>query len=129
MSDESPVRSYKDLEVWRVAMDLAVACYKATSTFPREETYGLTAQIRRSAVSIAANMAEGYGRETTSSFVHFLRIAQGSLEEVETHLSSVERVEIRPAAPLGPLFNLCERVSKMLRNPIRSLEKQSEAER
>ncbi len=112
-----------------MAMDLAVACYKTTSTFPREETYGLTAQIRRSAVSIAAIYRGVLRKRTTSSFVHFLRIAQGSLKEVETQLSLVERVEIRPAAPLGPLFNLCERVSKMLRNLIRSHEKQSEAER
>ena len=120
----SPIRSYKDLEVWQVAMDLAAACYKATVTLPREETYGLTAQIRRSAASIAANIAEGYGRETTSSFMHFLRISQGSLKELETHLLLAERVETCPAARLAPLFDLCERVSKMLRNLIRSLEKQ-----
>jgi four helix bundle protein len=112
-----------------MAMDLAVACYRATSTFPREETYGLTAQIRRSAASIAANIAEGYGRETTSSFIHFLRISQGSLKELETHLFLAGRIEVCPAAPLGPLFSLCERVSKILRNLIRSLEKQPDVER
>jgi len=129
MLSESPIRSYKDLEVWRVAMDLAAACYKATSTFPRAEIYGLTSQIRRSASSIAANIAEGYGRETTSSFIQFLRISQGSLKELETHLSLAERVEICPAAPFASLFNLCERVSKMLRNLIRSLEEQPDAQR
>jgi four helix bundle protein len=123
----SPIRSYKDLEVWQVAMDLAVACYKATSKFPREERYGMTAQIRRSAASIAANIAEGYGREKTSSFIHFLRISQGSLKELETHLSLAERVEICLATKLAPLFGLCERVSKMLRNLIRSLEKEPAA--
>jgi four helix bundle protein len=107
-------------------MDLATACYKATTGFPRDEIYGMTAQIRRSAASIAANIAEGYGRERTSSFVHFLRISQGSLKELETHLSLAERVEICPAANLAPLFGLCERVSKMLRNLIRSLERERE---
>jgi four helix bundle protein len=128
MPEEPLIRSYRDLEVWRVAMDLAVACYKTTTAFPREETYGLTAQIRRSASSVAANIAEGYGRETTSSFVHFLRISQGSLKELETHLLLAGRVEVCPAAQLESPFMLCERVSKMLRNLIRSLQKQSEAD-
>jgi four helix bundle protein len=109
-------------------MDLAAACHKETSVFPREEIYGMTAQVRRSAASIAANIAEGYGREKTSSFIHFLRISQGSLKELETHLFLAERVEISPAANLAPLFGLCERVSKMLRNLIRSLERQPDAE-
>jgi four helix bundle protein len=108
-------------------MDLAVACYRATATFPREEIYGMTTQIRRSAASIAANIAEGYGRETTSSFMYFLRISQGSLKELETHLFLAERVDICPSAQLAPLVSLCERVSKMLRNLIRSLEKQPDA--
>lgn len=69
MPSGTPIRSYRDLEVWQVAMDLAAGCYKSTTTFPREEIYGMTAQIRRAAASIAANIAEGYGRETTSSFV------------------------------------------------------------
>jgi len=108
-------------------MDLAAACYKSTATFPREEVYGMTAQIRRSAASIAANIAEGYGRETTPSFVHFLRVSQGSLKELETHLSLAERVEICSPEKLAPLFNLCERVGKMLRKLIRSLEKEPNA--
>src|SRR5712691_1724129 len=83
---DSAIRSYRDLEVWRVAMDVAVACYRTTAKFPREEIYSLTAQIRRAASSVSANIAEGYGRETTASFIQFLRIAQGSLKELETHL-------------------------------------------
>jgi four helix bundle protein len=104
-------------------MDLAQGCYKVTATFPREEIYGMTAQVRRAAASIAANIAEGYGRETTGSFVQFLRIAQGSLKELETHLSLAERVQLSKADELAPLFGQCERVSKMLRNLIRSLER------
>jgi four helix bundle protein len=111
----------KDLDVWQVAMDLAATCCRATEVFPREEIYGMTAQIRRASVSVAANIAEGYGRETSASFVQFLRIAQGSLKELETHLLLVERIQLLKPEVLAPLLNQCERISKMLRNLIRSL--------
>jgi four helix bundle protein len=123
VGDGTSIRSYKDLDVWRVAMDLAVACYATTAGFPRDEIYGMTGQIRRASASIAANIAEGYGRETTGSFVQFLRIAQGSVKEPETHLLLAERVRISTEQELAPLLSQCERVSKMLRNFIRSLEK------
>lgn len=109
-------------------MDVAVACYKTTAKFPREEIYGLTAQVRRAASSVAANIAEGYGREITASFIHFLRVAQGSVKELETHLLLASRVQLAKAEELGPLLDKCERVSKMLRNLIRSLEKNRDAE-
>jgi four helix bundle protein len=67
-------------------MDLAVECYALTKEFPKEEIYGLVSQIRRAFVSIAANIAEGYGREAAGAYVHHLKIAQGSLKELETHL-------------------------------------------
>jgi|SRR4249920_2631238 four helix bundle protein len=123
VTGESAIRSYKDLEVWQVAMDVAVACYRVTAKFPREEIYSLTAQIRRAAASVAANIAEGYGRETTASFIQFLRIAQGSLKELETHLLLASRVELAEAGDLAPLLDRCERISKMLRNLIRALAK------
>ncbi len=65
-------------------MDLAVECYGLTKGFPKEETFGLTSQIRRAAASIAANVAEGYGRDSPGQYVNFLRVAQGSLKELET---------------------------------------------
>jgi len=103
-------------------MDLAADCYKLTQAFPVEERYGMTAQIRRAVSSVAANIAEGYGRETTGAFVQFLRVAQGSVRELETHLLLSARVlivrEDQVAQPLGD----CERISKMLRSLIRSLE-------
>ena len=125
MVDGSTIRSYKDLDVWQVAMELATACYRATAAFPRDEIYGMTAQVRRASVSIAANIAEGYGRETSASFVQFLRIAQGSLKELETHLMLVERVQLSKTEELVPLLHQCERISKMLRNLIRSLNNPS----
>ena len=71
-------QSYRDLRVWQEAMTLAEISYKATRNFPKEEQYGLTSQIRRSACSIPANIAEGYGRDSTGAYVQFLRVAQGS---------------------------------------------------
>lgn len=77
------VQSYRDLEVWRQGMALAEVCYRITKTFPKEEFYGMVSQIRRAAVSIPANIAEGYGREYRNEYIKFLRIAQGSLKELE----------------------------------------------
>ena len=114
------IESYKDLDVWKVAMTLAQESYLLSARFPKDETYGMAAQIRRAAVSILANIAEGYGRDQTGSFMQFLRIAQGSARELETHLILAERVGLQQM--VTPLQELCERVSKMLRSLIRSLE-------
>jgi four helix bundle protein len=92
--NESIIKSYRDLRVWQEAMTLAEACYRLTRGFPKEEMFGLSSQIRRSAASIPANIAEGHGRENTQSFIQYLRIAQGSLKELETHLMLAERVGI-----------------------------------
>ena len=73
------VRNYQELIAWQKAMDLVVVAYEATKQFPREETYGLSSQLRRAAVSIPSNIAEGQGRRTTNEFLHFLSIAYGSL--------------------------------------------------
>jgi four helix bundle protein len=93
-SERRGIASYRDLRVWQDAMVLAVACFRLTREFPREEMFGMSSQIRRSASSIAANIAEGYGRDQSRPFVQFLRVAQGSLKELETHLLLVERVEL-----------------------------------
>ena len=118
----SPIRSYKDLEVWQVAMALAEASYRETRSFPEDERYGMTSQFRRAATSVAANIAEGYGRETTNAYVQFLRVAQGSLKELETLVMLAERVGLTTKETSNALNNDCERVSKMLRNLIRSLQ-------
>jgi four helix bundle protein len=125
---DDAVRSYKDLEVWQKAMQLAEDCYRATSEFPREEVYGMTAQIRRAAVSIPANIAEGYGRDQTGSFIQFLRIAQGSAREVETHLILAGRARLLPDDVRDRLLDECERISKMLRSMIRALESRQRAD-
>ena len=118
----SGIHSFKDLEVWQMAMTLAADCYRLTADFPRDEIYSMTAQIRRAAASVPANIAEGHGRENTGSFIQFLRIAQGSLKELETHLLLAERVKLTTAERAGPLLETCQRVGKMLRALIRSLQ-------
>jgi four helix bundle protein len=103
-------------------MSLAEACYRTTAGFPEEERYGLSSQVRRAAVSIPANIAEGYGRESTASYIQFLRIAQGSQKELETLLQLCQRIGILKESDAGKLFEECERVSKMLRNLVRALQ-------
>ena len=121
MSEQS-INSYRDLRVWQDAMTLAEFCYRLTRQFPRDELFGLTSQIRRAAASVPANIAEGHGRENTGSFVQYLRISQGSLKELETHLLLAERVGTLPTLDLQPVLGQCESPGKMLRALIRSLQ-------
>jgi len=103
-------------------MALAEACYRLTRQFPRDELFGLTSQIRRAAGSVPANIAEGHGRENTGSFVQHLRISQGSLKELETHLLLAERIGILSAIEMQPTLAQCESLGKMVRALIRSLQ-------
>ncbi len=86
------VRNYRELIAWQKAMDLTEAVYHVTKGFPREEAYGLTSQLRRAAVSVPSNIAEGQGRRSGKEFVHFLGVAYGSLQEVETQLILARRL-------------------------------------
>jgi four helix bundle protein len=122
---ELSINSYRDLRVWQDAMALAESCYRLTRQFPRDELFGLTSQIRRASASIPANIAEGHGRETTGSFVQSLRVSQGSLKELETHLVLAERVGLLPALDSQPVLIQCEGLGKMLRALIRSLQDKS----
>jgi four helix bundle protein len=107
-------------------MTLAESCYLLTGGFPREEMFGLTSQIRRAAASIPANIAEGHGRENTGSFIQSLRIAQGSLKELETHLLLSERVGIAIKDEVHLRILQCEEVGKMLRSLIRPMQAKRE---
>ncbi len=113
--EKSPIKSYRDLEVWQQAMDLAVECYKLTQRFPKTEMFGIISQIRRSASSVPANIAEGHGREGRAHFIQFLRVAQGSLKELETHLLLSARVGFLHDKESGPILRRCSDVGKMLR--------------
>ena len=86
------VRNYRDLVVWQKAMDLVEMVYKVTASFPKQELFGLTAQLRKAAVSIPSNIAEGQGRQSDREFHHFLRISHGSLREVETQILIATRL-------------------------------------
>ena len=114
----SDVRSYRDLQVWQRAMDVAVDTYELTKAYPREELFGLTAQSRRAASSIAANIAEGYGRATKASYLSFLRIARGSLKELETHLILAGRVGLTASETVGPLLEKTDELGRMLHGLI-----------
>ena len=116
------IKSYRDLRVWQEGMNLAVMCYAVTRDFPKAEMFGLTSQIRRAASSVSANIAEGHGREQPGSFVQFLRIAQGSLKEVETHLLLAVRVSLITEAPTSAVLQKCEEIGKMLRALIRAIQ-------
>lgn len=121
MSD-GEIRSYRDLKVWQQAMDLAEACYRLTRGFPKDELYGMVSQIRRAAASVPANIAEGHGRNSRGEYIQFLRVAQGSLKELETHLLLSERVQLLPAKSGEAILDQCQSVGKMLRALIRALE-------
>jgi four helix bundle protein len=103
-------------------MDLAVECYELTRRFPRDEVYGMASQIRRSAASIAANIAEGHGRDATGHYVQHLKFAQGSLKELETHLILSSRVGIAAPDTVASLMKASDEIGKMLRSLIRSLQ-------
>jgi four helix bundle protein len=103
-------------------MNLAETCYRTTRQFPKEELYGLTSQIRRSAVSIPANIAEGYGRKNRKEYLQFLYISQGSLRELETHLLLSLRVDLVSKSAITPLLDQCDLVGKLLHGLIRSLK-------
>jgi four helix bundle protein len=90
-----------------MSMTLAEDCYYLTSAFPKAEVYSMTSQIRRAAASVPANIAEGHGRESRPSFIHALRIAQGSLKELETHLMLSERVKLTTPDRAAPLLDKC----------------------
>lgn len=117
------IQSYRDLRVWQEAMNLAEAVYRLTKRFPKGELFGLTSQMRRASVSIPANIAEGYGRESTGAYVQFLRVSQGSLKELETHALLAHRIGILTELDMNALLSSAETTGKMLRALIRSLEK------
>ena len=118
-----PIKFYRDLRVWQDSMTFAEGCYRLARTLPKEEMFALSMQIKRSAASIPANIAEGYGRENTRSFIQYLRIAQGSLKELETHLLLAARLGFLDAGALEPAMEQCELLGKMLRSFIRSLQR------
>lgn len=117
----STLKSYQELEVWKKSIDLAEAVYRISAQFPPEEKYGLSSQVRRSVVSISANIAEGAERQGTREFLQFLGIASGSLAETETLLILGQRLGMATAEQVTPVMNQAGEVGRMLNGLKRSL--------
>ena len=114
--------SFRDLDVWQRAVELTLAIYKLTATFPDVERFGLTNQLRRAAVSVASNIAEGYGRATKGEYIQFLGHARGSISEVETQLVIASALSFGSKPLRQTAEGLCNEVGKMLRAMMKSLQ-------
>jgi len=108
------VSNYQNLSVWQKAMDLAIMIYSLVRKLPKEELYSLSNQLRRAAVSIPSNIAEGNGRQTAGEFQQFLRIAKGSAAELETQLLICEKIGYLARTDINPAMELLTEISKMI---------------
>jgi four helix bundle protein len=115
------VKDYRELIVWQKAMTLVELLYRQTRSFPKEELYGLTSQMRRAAVSVPSNIAEGQGRRTTRDFIHFLSIARGSLKELETQILISHRLRYINEAQQSELVSATEEVGRLISGLNKSL--------
>ena len=116
------LRSYRDLLVWQKAVELALLVYRFSEGFPKREIYGLTSQVRRAAISVPSNIAEGYGRGSRREYIQFLSIAQGSLKEMETQTIIAQRLAYATPSQAERVLTEAEVVGKMLGSLIRSLK-------
>ena len=116
-------KSYRDLEVWQKAMDVVVMCYQITKRFPKSETYGLTGQLQRAAVSIPANIAEGRERQHRKEFLQHPSIAYSSLAELETHVQIAQRLSYINLNQLKQVLDRTAEIGRMINGLRRSIEK------
>jgi four helix bundle protein len=119
---EARLKDFKELKVWHKAYDLALRIYEASRSFPREEIYGLTSQLRRATVSVGANIAEGCGRRSDGELVRFLQIARGSSSEVEHHLLLARDLKFLQAAAHQDLEKRLQEVQRMLTSLVSSIQ-------
>lgn len=108
------INSYKDLVVWKKAIRLVILTYEIVKVLPKDEMYALSSQIRRAAVSVPSNIAEGHNRNSDKEFCHFLRIARGSLAELETQLIIANELGYSDKDTISDVLEKCDEVSKML---------------
>jgi four helix bundle protein len=114
--------SYREQFIWKRAVQLSINCYKLTQHFPQTEIYGLTSQIRRSAVSVPSNIAEGYGRQSTREYIQFLHIALGSLRELDTQLIIAKEVELADSKLFVPVLNEVEEMQGVMVTTLKKLK-------
>lgn len=117
------VRNYQDLIVWQKSLEFTIAIYNSTKVFPKEETYGLISQMRRAAVSISSNIAEGQTRHTVKQFFQFLSIARSSLSELETQIILSYRLNYLNENQKKELLDSAEEIGKMLSSLMKTLTK------
>ena len=117
------IKPHKRLDVWNKAIDFTVEIYKHTEIFPKSEIYGLIGQMRRAAVSIPSNIAEGAARQTKKEFINYLHMSQGSLSELDTQLVIASRLEYISMGTYQEIENKLETISKMLTGLIKSLKR------
>jgi four helix bundle protein len=124
---EKEVRSYKDLVAWQKSMDLVTAVYRASQGFPKEEIFGLVSQIRRSAVSVPSNIAEGHARTSRKEFQYFLSNARGSLAELETQLTIAHQLAYIDETGINQLLDRLGEVGRILNGLLASLKRSSKS--
>ncbi|MFN8346085.1 MAG: four helix bundle protein [Spirosomataceae bacterium] len=115
------INSFRDLLVWQKSMVLVTEIYRVTQLFPAQEQYGLTAQMRRCAVSIPSNIAEGYGRNATGDYKRFLQIAVGSLYELQTQMEIAKNLEFLSEGSFTPIYEEAKALDRMLLSLIKKI--------
>jgi four helix bundle protein len=115
------IQTFRDLMVWRKSMELVTRVYQATKTFPKEEIYGLTSQVRRSAVSVPSNIAEGYGRFSRAEYLRFLQIANGSLCEMQTQLEISVNLGYLSKEGFSDIYEQSREIERMLSSLTKKL--------
>jgi four helix bundle protein len=119
------LKDFKELKVWQKAYEFSLSVYLVSKSFPREEVYGLTSQLRRAAVSIGANIAEGCGRRSDGDFVRFLQIARGSASEVEHHLLLARDLKFMPGSAYADLERKLAEVQRMLTSLVSAIQEKA----
>jgi four helix bundle protein len=115
------VKNYRDLLIWRKAMDLMVECYKLSERLPKSETNGLVSEIRRSSTQVVSYIADGHERDYTNEFLRHLSAAHGQLMILETQWLAVDRLDYLPIKEIEPILNRCSEVGKMINGLMQNL--------
>ena len=119
------MKTYRDLVVWQKSMKMVQDVYRLTRDFPKEEIYGITAQIRKCSISIPSNIAEGYGRRSTQDYLRFLKISSGSLYELQTQLEIVFQLNYIAKEDFDLIYEISREIERMLSSLITKLERKA----